>query len=110
MKISLEDAKRIAKVLGTTISPDRLLVGMNVELEHGTKSSKTNVTDDDLLETAKIALAHLEENPGGIGFGDYYDQLEEMEKRSDKYWESHIKPNIFGNVSMTAFDIMSLEL
>ena len=37
--------------------------GIIVELEHGKINSKTNVTDDDLLKTAKIALAHLNEYP-----------------------------------------------
>ena len=37
--------------------------GMNIELEHGKQNSKTNVTDDDVLTTAKIALAHLNEFP-----------------------------------------------
>ncbi len=40
----------------------------------------TNVTDDDLLLTAKIALAHLNEFP------DYYDRLEEMEEEAEAYW------------------------
>jgi len=47
--------------------------GMNVELEHGTKSPETNITNDDPVETAKIALAHLNE------FCCYYKKLEEME-------------------------------
>ena len=37
--------------------------GIMVELEHGKINPKTNVTDDDLLKTAKIALAHLNEYP-----------------------------------------------
>ena len=37
--------------------------GINIELEHGLNNSLTNVTDDDLLKTAKIALAHLNEFP-----------------------------------------------
>ena len=36
-----------------------LKYGTNLELEHGTCCPKTNVTDDDLLTTVKIALAHL---------------------------------------------------
>jgi hypothetical protein len=40
----------------------------------------TNVTDDDLLMTAKIALAHLNEFP------DYYERLEEMEEEAKAYW------------------------
>ena len=37
--------------------------GIIIELEHGKVNPKTNVTDDDLLKTAKIALAHLNEYP-----------------------------------------------
>ena len=35
---------------------------MNVELEHGTHDPETNVTDDDVIVTAKIARAHLNES------------------------------------------------
>lgn len=37
--------------------------GINIELEHGIENISTNVTNDDLLKTAKIALAHLIEYP-----------------------------------------------
>jgi len=37
--------------------------GINIELEHGLQDKNTNVTDNDLLKTAKIALAHLNELP-----------------------------------------------
>ena len=37
--------------------------GINIELEHGKENMNTNVTDDDLIKTAKIALAHLNEFP-----------------------------------------------
>lgn len=43
------------------------LTGLNIELEHGKVNSLTNVTDDNLELTAKIALAHLNE------FNDYYN-------------------------------------
>lgn len=36
---------------------------MNVELEHGLISLSTNVTNNDIIMTAKIALAHLNEFP-----------------------------------------------
>ena len=39
------------------------LTGLNIELEHGTINPETNVTNDDLEMTAKIALAHLNELP-----------------------------------------------
>jgi hypothetical protein len=47
--------------------------GMEVELEHGLRSPDTNVTNDGLIKTGKIALAHLRELP------DYYDRLAAME-------------------------------
>lgn len=60
------DAIYAASVLGITFqkfTPEEFLEGINIELEHGTISPKTNVTNDDLIMTAKIALAHLNEFP-----------------------------------------------
>ena len=37
--------------------------GISIELEHGLENINTNVTNNDLLKTAKIALAHLNELP-----------------------------------------------
>ena len=37
--------------------------GINIELEHGKENMSTDVTDNDLIKTAKIALAHLNEFP-----------------------------------------------
>ena len=67
----LEDAKYIASVLGITFdkfTPEEFLEGINIELEHGIINPKTNVTDNNLLITAKIALAHLNEFP------NYYNE------------------------------------
>jgi APA family basic amino acid/polyamine antiporter len=55
---------------------DQLQRGMRSELEHGRVDPDTNVTDDDLLATAKIALAHLNEIP------DYYTRLAAMEAQA----------------------------
>ena len=51
--------------------------GMNIELEHGTRDPETNVTDDDVTMTAKIARAHLNEFP------DYYTRLAKMEAEAE---------------------------
>jgi uncharacterized protein YfiM (DUF2279 family) len=48
---------------GTLVSFELLRKGMQVEREHGLHDLLTNVTDDDPLVTAKIALAHLNEFP-----------------------------------------------
>jgi len=52
---------------------EQFRMGMDVELEHGTSDPSTNVTDDDVIVTAKIARAHLNE------FADYYTRLAKME-------------------------------
>ncbi len=56
---------------------DDLTKGMEVELEHGSRDPRTNVTGDDPVITAKIAWAHLLEMP------DYYQRLEAMEKAAE---------------------------
>lgn len=63
---AMEDALYASEVLNIDFdkySIDEFLDGLNVELEHGKVNSITNVTDDDLIKTAKIALAHLNEYP-----------------------------------------------
>jgi hypothetical protein len=56
---------------------EELRRGMDVELEHGRRDPATNITEDDPVATAKIALAHLREMP------DYYERLEEMEAAAE---------------------------
>ena len=51
---------------------EQLRAGMEVELEHGRRSPSTNITDDDPVKTAKIALAHLNE------LADYYIRLAQL--------------------------------
>ena len=59
---------------------EQFRIGMDVELEHGTRDLQTNVTDDDMTVTAKIARAHLNEFP------DYYTRLAVMEAEAQTYW------------------------
>lgn len=51
------------KISFDKFTPQELLTGINIELEHGKVNPKTNVTNDDLELTTKIALAHLNEFP-----------------------------------------------
>lgn len=79
--ISAEEAKLTGEQLGIDWSKfdiNQFKTGMEVELEHGTINPSTNVTNDDLLLTGKIALAHLNEFP------DYYTRLLKMEKEADR--------------------------
>ena len=62
----LNDALTAASILDIKFdkfTPQELLDGINIELEHGHVNAKTDVTNDDLILTAKIALAHLNEFP-----------------------------------------------
>ena len=82
---SNDEAKTIGEQIGIDWSKfdvEQFRRGMDVELEHGTIDSNTNVSNDDPLTTGKIALAHLNEIP------DYYDRLEKMEEEGELYWES----------------------
>lgn len=61
-----EEIKRIAKYLNIDFCNypfEDFKRGIEIELEHGYENKNTNVTNDDLLKTAKIALAHLNEFP-----------------------------------------------
>lgn len=51
------------KIKFDKFTPEEFLSGINIELEHGRVAAETNVTDDNLIMTAKIALAHLNEFP-----------------------------------------------
>lgn len=64
---NMDEATTLAEQLGidfgvVKFSPEDFLDGLHVELEHGLTDAHTNVTDDDGLKTAKIVLAHLNEN------------------------------------------------
>lgn len=82
-KFTAEVAKEIGERLGidwSRFDVEQFRMGMDIELEHGTRDPKTNVTNDDPLTTGKIALAHLNEFP------DYYTRLAAMEKEADDFW------------------------
>jgi hypothetical protein len=77
-----EEAKKVGKLLGSDWSKfdvEQFRMGMDVELEHGKRDAHTNVTNDDIIMTGKIALAHLNEFP------DYYARLEKMEEEAKRF-------------------------
>ena len=84
-KFTTEQAREIGEEPGIDwkkFNVEELRNGMNVELEHGSTDILTNVTNDDPLATAKIALAHLNEFP------DYYTRLDKMETDAKAYWKN----------------------
>jgi len=69
---NINDAYYAGSVLGVKFdkfTPEEFLEGLNIEAEHGSINPITNVTDNDLILTAKIALAHLNEFP------NYYNKI-----------------------------------
>ena len=63
---NLNDALYVASLLDINFdkfTKEEFLDGLNIESEHGSINPHTNVTNDDLIMTAKIALAHLNEFP-----------------------------------------------
>jgi hypothetical protein len=82
-KFTQQDVTRIGDKLGINwdeIRFDEFWAGLSVELEHGAQDPETNVTNDDEIQTGKIALAHLREFP------DYYTRLEKLEREAEEYW------------------------
>ena len=85
-EFTIEEAQVIANSINLDFSNEKFDIeqfkmGLGVELEHGTRSAKTNVTNDDQILTGKIAWAHLDEIP------DYYTRLKQMEDEAIAYWE-----------------------
>ena len=85
-----EESSKIAEKLGIDFSKEKFDLeefysGVNVELEHGTRFSKTNVTNNDPILTGMIALAHL------LEFPDYYKRLSVLEDEAKKYWANKTK-------------------
>jgi hypothetical protein len=74
-----EEARRVGAQIGINwaeVDLEQFRMGLEVELEHGVRNVVTNVTNDDLVLTGKIALAHLLELP------DYYTRLMRMEEEA----------------------------
>ncbi len=75
--ITLEEAMQIGNALSidwNRVDIHQFRRGLEVELEHGLVDKNSNVTNNDMLLTGKIALAHLNE------LDDYYTRLDMIEQ------------------------------
>lgn len=84
MEFSIDQAREAAEAAGINLAFEgfdlkALTAGMNAELEHGTASPDTNITNDDPIMTAKLAAAHLRISPF------YY-----ASKKGLKAWETSL--------------------
>jgi hypothetical protein len=90
-KTALSLAKKVHLNLDV-VGLDQWIDGLNTELEHGTKlGESTNITNNNKVITAMIALAHLIEDP------KYYIRLNKMEEQAKKYWKGKEKPKVIIN-------------
>jgi hypothetical protein len=91
-RISETTARKLARDLGVNLRVVKIAWwkrGVEHEFEHGKRNSLTNVTNDDLTTTAKIALAHfIEEGPY------YYEFLHCAEKRMKEEWDANGKKSV----------------
>jgi hypothetical protein len=79
-KVQPEEARIILSEVnkeGMPIDPEDFLMGLEVELEHGTMFSDANVTNNHPILTGKIVLAHFKETL------DYYQRLDVAEIEGD---------------------------
>ena len=78
--VSPEEATKILQAVNVAdmkIPLEDFIMGLEVELEHGTRFKDANVTNNHPLLTGKIVLAHLKETM------DYYRRLEVAELEGD---------------------------
>lgn len=78
MPFTIDQVREAASSIGldfetAAFTLEDLAAGMEVELEHGTRDPRTDVTGDDPVMTAKIAWAHL------LELSDYYVRLAQVE-------------------------------
>ncbi|OGP68549.1 MAG: hypothetical protein A2031_00120 [Deltaproteobacteria bacterium RBG_19FT_COMBO_43_11] len=78
--VSTQEASKILAIVNTegmAIPLEDFRIGLEVELEHGTRFSDANVTNNHPILTGKIVLAHLKETM------DYYRRIDVAEIEGD---------------------------
>jgi hypothetical protein len=82
-RTTTEEGRQVGDAIGadwTRFDLEQFRAGMDIEFEHGSHDPQTDVTGDDPIATAKIALAHMKEFP------DYHERLERMERQAEHEW------------------------
>jgi hypothetical protein len=88
--VSTQEASKIIAIVNTegmAIPLEDFRMGMEVELEHGTRFSDANITNNHPILTGKIVIAHLKETM------DYYQRIDVAEIEGDL-----LKAILSGNV------------
>ena len=103
MEFTEMQAQEAARSAGIDLEKERfdlkaLTAGMNAELEHGTASPDTNITNDDPVMTAKLAAAHLRVSPFYYASG-----------RGLKAWEASLRKGVKVKSSKTEHKTLSFR-
>jgi hypothetical protein len=88
--VSTQDASKILAIVNTegmAIPLEDFRMGLEVELEHGTRFSDANITNNHPILTGKIVVTHLKETM------DYYRRIDVAEMEGDL-----LKAILSGNV------------
>ena len=89
--VSTQEASKILAIVNTEgmhIPLEGFRMGLEVELEHGTRFKDANITNNHPILTGKIVLAHLKETM------DYYRRIDVAELEGDL-----LKAVLSGNVA-----------
>jgi hypothetical protein len=89
--VSAQEASKIVAIVNTDGMPiplEDFRMGLEVELEHGTRFKDANITNNHPILTGKIVLAHLKETM------DYYRRIDVAELEGDL-----LKAVLSGNVA-----------
>lgn len=103
MKFTPEQAAEAARSAGIDLGAEKfdakaLAVGMTAELEHGTASPDTDITNNDPVLTAKIAVAHLRTSPSYYAPG-----------RGLKAWEASLTRGVKQQGKKTEYKTLSFK-
>jgi hypothetical protein len=89
--VSTQEASKILAIVNTEGMPiplEGFRMGLEVELEHGTRFKDANITNNHPILTGQIVLAHLKETM------DYYERIDVAEMEGDL-----LKAILSGNVA-----------
>lgn len=103
MEFTEQQAREAAQAAGINLEAEHfdlksLAAGMTAELEHGTAHPDTNITNDDPVLTAKLAVSHLRVSPS------YY-----APRRGLKAWESSLRKGVKEKSVKTEYKTLSFR-
>lgn len=103
MEFTEQQAREAAQAAGINLEAEHfdlksLAAGMTAELEHGTAHPDTNITNDDPVLTAKLAVSHLRVSPS------YY-----AARRGLKAWESSLRKGVKEKSVKTEYKTLSFR-